>query len=291
VIIPASDNEFAQLEREFNRMADYLAEQRNSTQRELERRLKAERQLRHSEHLAAVGRLAAGVAHEIGTPLNVIEVRAEQIQQDLDDSKERRHRNTTIILTQVERISNIVRQLLNLARPYKIHQAAVDLDTLVTSTLSMLEPQLQRAKVTTEFEPRSLQVKGDAELLRQVFINIFINAIHAMPDGGLLRITCSDEIIRKDDAVYTAVRIADNGIGIEETNLPLIFDPFYTTKDVGSGVGLGLPVSRRIIEEHNGWIEVASNPDRGVTFTVYLQRAGNASASASPSSEKEGIAR
>jgi signal transduction histidine kinase len=112
-----------------------------------------------------------------------------------------------------------------------------------------------------------------------------------MPDGGLLRITCSDEIIRKDDAVYTAVRIADNGIGIEETNLPLIFDPFYTTKDVGSGVGLGLPVSRRIIEEHNGWIEVASNPDRGVTFTVYLQRAGNASASASPSSEKEGIAR
>src|SRR5262245_38464444 len=130
VIVPANDNEFAMLEREFNRMADNLEEQRNNADREMEQRLKLERQLRHTENLASVGRLAAGVAHELGTPLNVIEVRAEQILQDLDDSKDRRRRHATIILTQVERITNIVRQLLHLARPYNIQRGVVDLSEL-----------------------------------------------------------------------------------------------------------------------------------------------------------------
>jgi two-component system NtrC family sensor kinase len=292
VIVPANDNEFALLEREFNRMADNLEEQRNNAAREMEQRLKLERQLRHTENLASVGRLAAGVAHEIGTPLNVIEVRAEQILQNLDDSKERRRRHATIILTQVERITNIVRQLLHLARPYNIKRGVVDLNELISSTLETLETKLQPARVITEFKPeRNVQVSGDSEFLRQVFINLIVNAIHAMPDGGRLRIDYGNDLIEKDGARFIAARISDTGTGIEEENFPFLFDPFYTTKDVGSGVGLGLPVSRRIVEEHNGWIEVENNKDGGATFTVYLQLAEEKITSPAISTEKEGMVR
>lgn len=292
VVVPANGNEFAQLEREFNRMADNLEVQRNTAARELEQRLKLERQLRHNEHLASVGRLAAGVAHEIGTPLNVIEMRAEQILQDLEDSKERRRRNVTIILAQVERITNIVRQLLNLARPYKIQRIAVDLNALISSTLETLETKLEPAHVTVEFQPvRTAQVSGDQGLLRQVFINIIVNAIHAMPQGGQLRIHYDEQVVEKDGEQFIGVRFSDTGTGIEEEAFPFLFDPFYTTKDVGSGVGLGLPVSRRIVEEHNGWIEVANNEDRGVTFTIYLQQHQTQSdeAELTPSLKKESV--
>jgi signal transduction histidine kinase len=290
LIVPANDNEFALLEREFNRMADNLEEQRNKAVREMEQRLKLERQLRHSENLASVGRLAAGVAHEVGTPLNVIEVRAEQILQDLDDSRERRRRNVTIILTQVQRITNIVRQLLHLARPYNINRGVVDLNALISSTLEMLETRLQPARVVPEFEPgQDPQVSGDREFLRQVFINIIANAIHAMPEGGRLRIDYANGLTEKSGSRFIAVRISDTGTGVKEENIPLLFDPFYTTKDVGSGVGLGLPVSRRIVEEHDGWIEVANNEDGGATFIVYLQVADEAITTPAGSSEKKGV--
>jgi two-component system, NtrC family, sensor kinase len=286
LIVPANDNEFALLEREFNRMADNLEEQRNNALREMDRRLKLERQLRHTENLASVGRLAAGVAHEVGTPLNVIEVRAEQILQDLDDSRERRRRNATIILTQVERITNIVRQLLNLARPYNIQRGVVDLNALISGTLETLETKLQPARIVAEFKPdRDAQVSGDKELLRQVFINVVVNAIQAMPDGGRLRIDYGSDLTEKDGGRFIAVRVSDTGVGIEEENFPFLFDPFYTTKDVGGGVGLGLPVSRRIVEEHNGWIEAANNEDGGATFTVYLQFAEKAIAAPATSSD------
>jgi two-component system NtrC family sensor kinase len=290
LIVPANDNEFASLEREFNRMADNLEEQRSNALREMDRRLKLERKLRHTENLASVGRLAAGVAHEVGTPLNVIEVRAEQILQDLDDSRERRRRNATIILTQVERITNIVRQLLNLARPYNIQRGVVDLNALISGTLETLETKLQPARIVVEFEPdRDAQVSGDRELLRQVFINIIVNAIQAMPDGGRLRIDYGSGLTEKDGGRFIAVRVSDTGVGIEEENFSFLFDPFYTTKDVGGGVGLGLPVSRRIVEEHSGWIEAANNEDGGATFTVYLQIAEKASATPAISSEKEKV--
>jgi signal transduction histidine kinase len=296
VIVPANNNEFALLEREFNRMADNLEVQRNAAVSEMEQRLKLERQLRQNEHLASVGRLAAGVAHEVGTPLNVIEVRAEQILQDLDDSRERRRRNATIILTQVERITNIVRQLLNLARPYKIQRVPVDLNALISGTLETLETKLQPAGVVVEFRPeRDAQVSGDRELLRQVLINIFVNAIHAMPQGGRLLISYEGRMTERPGGRFLGLRVSDTGVGIEEGNFPFLFDPFYTTKDVGVGVGLGLPVSRRIVEEHDGWIEVANNEGGGATFTVFLRQApphpeGPAAAGAE-SAEKEGALR
>jgi signal transduction histidine kinase len=291
VIVPASDNEFALLEREFNRMADNLEEQRKATTSELDRRLKLERQLRHNEHLVAVGRLAAGVAHEIGTPLSVIEVRAEQILKDHDDTKDRRRRNIPIILAQVERIAHIVRQLLNLARPYKINRVDVDLNNLIRTTLETLETKLQPAGVLVDFEPKwDATVSGDRELLRQVLINLIVNAIHAMPNGGTLSIGYDSDTIERDGALFVALRVSDTGIGIEEQAFPVLWDPFYTTKEVGSGVGLGLPVSKRIVEEHDGWIDVKNNEDQGVTFTVHLKLARPMVAVETDSPEEERIA-
>lgn len=274
VIVPSNDHEFAQLENEFNRMANNLEEQRNNALREMEKRLKLERELRQSEHLASVGRLAAGVAHEIGTPLNVIEVRAEQVLNDQDGSLERRRRNITIIITQVERIAFIVRQLLNLARPYKLQRVPIDLNALIASTVDMLETKLKTSNgsnVIVEIEPHeSTWVNGDKELLRQVFSNLIVNAVHAMPNGGKLWISYAQNKIEKDGKRFLVVQVSDNGTGIKPEHFSPLFDPFFTTKDVGSGIGLGLPVSRRIIEEHGGWIEAANNEHGGATFTIHL---------------------
>lgn len=295
VVVPSNDHEFAQLESEFNRMANNLEEQQNNARREMEKRLKLERELRQSEHLASVGRLAAGVAHEIGTPLNVIEVRAEQLLTDPDGSPERKKRNITIIITQVERITFIVRQLLNLARPYKLQRVPIDLNALIASTMEMLETKLiasNGSNIVAEIQQReNTWVNGDKELLRQVFSNLIVNAVHAMPNGGRLWISYAQHTPEKEGNRFLAVQVSDNGTGIRPEHFPPLFDPFFTTKDVGSGIGLGLPVSRRIVEEHGGWIEAANNEHGGAIFTIHLplafQVAEKIAFSTSLESEKE----
>lgn len=273
VIVPAKGSEFARLAREFNRMADRLEEQRRSAERAAEQRLALERELRHSERLAAVGRLAAGVAHEMGAPLNVIDARAEQLLARPDAPFETRQRNLTIIRAQSERITRIVRQLLNLARPYDLRRAPVDLAALLRATVEQLGTDAQRARVEIEVRAAEhLLVYGDQDFLRQVFLNICANAIQAMPGGGRLLVEAGGEEMEKEGQVFLLARVSDTGEGIAPESLDKIFDPFYTTKDVGSGTGLGLSVSQRIVAEHGGWIEAANQPGGGAVFTLYLPR-------------------
>ncbi|MFN0119241.1 MAG: sensor histidine kinase [Blastocatellia bacterium] len=281
VSIPGRGSEFAQLASEFNRMADKLGEQRLAADRAAAQRLQLEQQLRHNERLASVGRLAAGVAHEIGTPLNVIDARAEQLGQAAGTA-ERRERNAAIIRTQVDRIARIVRQLLNLARPYDFSPETVDLCELVAATLEMLDTRIRESSVRVVFTPPGrIEVTGDREFLRQVFINIVVNALQAMPEGGDLRISClADAGAPASGQGYAAMRFADSGPGIPAEHLPHLFDPFYTTRDIGHGAGLGLAVSHRIIEEHGGWIEAENNSGPGASFTVYLPAGAGAPAGA-----------
>src|SRR5581483_10016367 len=260
VVVPGKGNDFARLASEFNRMADNLEDQRIAATREAERRLALERELRHSERLASVGRLAAGVAHEIGTPLNVIDMRTEQLMGDPDVPAERYLRNLKTIRSQVAKIARIVRQLLDLARPYKLNREAVDLVALLSGTLELLEADLKSARIRPELlHDGRVMVDGDRDFLQQVFTNIVMNAVQVMPDGGRLRIECLGNLAEKDGRSFATVWISDNGGGISPGDLPHIFDPFYTTKDVGSGTGLGLTVSYRIAEEHGGWIEATNN--------------------------------
>lgn len=268
VRIPKSGDELAQLAAEFNRMADNLMAQRQATLSEAETRLNIEKELRHNERLASVGRLAAGIAHELGAPLNVIDARAEQLIENAAATREKQIKNLTIIRTQSARITHIVRQLLNLARPYNLRFENLKLADLVESALDGFdEPKDLRIEWAAKNDSH---VFGDADYLRQVFVNVFQNAAQAMDEGGILKIKIDET--EYDEKIFAAVKISDTGRGIAPENLEKIFDPFYTTKDIGAGTGLGLAVSRRIVEEHGGIIEAANNSDGGATFTIYLPK-------------------
>ena len=268
---PRQGSELAQLAREFNRMADNLAEQRQTTEREAERRLKLERELRDTERLATIGRLAAGVAHEIGTPLNVIDARTEQLLERTDAPLPIRQRNLTIIRTQIDRITRIVRQLLNLARPYQLHRAPTAAKTLIANVIELIETDAARAQIELVVnQTEELLFEVDSELIHQVLLNICQNGLYATPAGGCLSIECNGPTLLKNGQHFASIIVRDNGTGIAPEHLAHLFDPFFTTKDVGNGTGLGLAVSRRIVEEHSGWITATNNATGGAKFTVHL---------------------
>ena len=259
-------DELSLLAAEFNRMADNLAEQRQTAQIEAETRLTLEKELRHSERLASVGKLAAGIAHELGAPLNVIDARAEQLLEKPDAAREKQIKNLTIIRTQSARITHIVRQLLNLARPYNLRFEIIEIAGVIRSALDAFEAN---ETLTIEFAvENNLRISGDEDFLMQVFVNIFQNAAHSMKNNGTLNIEISET--ERNGAKFAAVKISDTGAGIALANFDKIFDPFYTTKDIGEGTGLGLAVSLRIVEAHSGMIEAANLPGGGASFTVYL---------------------
>jgi len=211
------------------------------------------------------------VAHEIGAPLQVIDGRAKQLVEKLDAPAEKRQRNLTIIRTQVERITHIVKNMLNLARPYNLNCRPVEIASLLAGVVETLETQAAQNNVTIKLEAaEKVSVVADPDLLNQVFLNLCLNGIQAMSSGGILQIRCAADSATKEQCRFASIRISDTGIGIDAKNLAHLFDPFFTTKEIGSGTGLGLAVASRIVEEHGGWIEASNNPDGGARFTVYL---------------------
>lgn len=272
VKLPATRDELALLANEFNRMADNLEEQRNVATAESESRLALERELRHTERLASVGRLAAGIAHELGAPLNVIDARAERLLERPDTPLDKREKNLNIIRTQTDRISRLIRQLLTLARPFDFRLTELGIAEVAVSTLDQISENADRAKVSIEIaNSTDNRIVGDRDYLQQVFLNIAMNAIQAMKEGGKLRVSFGSA--ERDGSSFAVVIFEDSGPGIEEDDLQRIFDPFYTTKDIGEGTGLGLAVARRIVEEHDGFIEAGNNPDGGAWFSVSLKKA------------------
>src|SRR6185436_3300792 len=189
---------------------------------------------RDHERLAAVGRLAAGVAHEIGTPLNVIDARAEQLLERPDVPLPARQRNLTIIRTQSERITRIVRQLLNLARPYQLKREAMAARDLLKGVIELIEADAQRAEIALEVSvDADVEFEIDEELIHQVLLNVCRNGLQALPHGGRLQITCAANQLIKNGQPFTPITVRDTGAGIAPEHLPHIFDPFFTTKDVG----------------------------------------------------------
>jgi PAS domain S-box-containing protein len=231
-------------------------------------RKRIEQQLRHTERLAELGTLASGMAHEIGTPMNVILGRAEYLMRRTQEEKTKQGLET--IVTQVERITKIMNQLLTFARRRPLERRPMDLRKTVEDCLEIVQERLGRHKiqVKTAFEDSIPQVLADPDHMSQVLLNLIINALHAMSDGGTLSIG-----LRKsgDRAVVT---VTDTGHGISHQDLQKIFDPFFTTKEVGKGTGLGLTVVHGIIQEHGGTITVESELGRGTTFTITLPVSG-----------------
>jgi signal transduction histidine kinase len=236
---------------------------------DISERRRFEQQLRQTERLAEMGTLAAGRAHEIGTPMNVILGRAEQLMRKTQE--EATKKSLGVIVAQVERITKLMNQLLTFTRRKPSERRSVNLCQTLDDCLEVLQERIRRARVKVETHYQTMQnpvhVHADPDQMSQVFLNLFINAIHAMPDGGALRIS-----LERVNSHVQAV-IADTGHGISREDLSKIFHPFFTTKEVGKGTGLGLTVVHNIIQEHAGSIVVDSEPGTGTTFTITLPAA------------------
>jgi len=266
-------DELSELGQAFNQMAMELREAQEKIIQEADRRLELERTLRHSEKLATVGQLASGLAHEIGTPLNIITGRIELTKRKIKD--EEVQKNLEIVAQQTDRITKIIKQLLGYVRKKKALETRLNINELLETTLSFIDYQIlrQNVKVIKDL-PRDLPpIDGDRDQLQQVFLNLFINALQAMPRGGTLRLSASLKQISKEGSegnrrFYVEIDVEDSGIGMEREVLENIFNPFFTTKDSGSG--LGLMVTQGIVQDHEGWIEVASEVGKGSQFKIYL---------------------
>jgi PAS domain S-box-containing protein len=223
-------------------------------------------QLRKAERLAELGTLASGMAHEIGTPMNVILGRAEYLRDRATDEPVRK--GLTTIVTQVERITKLMHQLLAFARRNPPVRGPLALKDIVDNSLELFQERLAKSRVTAEvvWDDSCPKVLADPDQMSQVMINLIMNAIHAMPDGGTVRIGLAPE----EDRVKLTV--ADTGDGIPQEAIAKIFEPFFTTKEFGKGTGLGLTVVKGIIEEHHGSIAVESEPGKGTTFTMLLPK-------------------
>jgi PAS domain S-box-containing protein len=233
---------------------------------DISERKRLQSQLRKTERIAELGTLASGMAHEIGTPMNVILGRAEYLMDRVHDEPVRKSLKTIII--QVERITRVMNQLLSFARRKPLQPGPVELRQVIENSLEMFQERLSRqhVQVYTHIDPDCPPVHADSDQMNQVLINLIMNAIQAMPDGGTLRIDLHED----ENMVKCAV--ADTGQGIRNDLLKKIFDPFFTTKEFGKGTGLGLTVVKGIIEEHHGSIVVESEEGKGTVFTILLPR-------------------
>jgi two-component system NtrC family sensor kinase len=228
-------------------------------------RIKLEDQLVQSEKLTSIGLLAAGVAHEVNTPLAVISSYSQMLSKQLH-SEDPKTKILDKIIKQSFRASQIVNSLLNFSRTNGTEFRMIELHGIISDTLSLLEHQFKTAKIAIkkELSLSSPQIYGNPGKLQQVFLNLFINAKDAMPNGGELMIKTSSQ-----DSVFQ-VEVIDTGVGIAEDQIKKIYDPFFTTKELGRGTGLGLSVSYGIIQEHSGKISVDSKPGEGTRFVLEL---------------------
>jgi signal transduction histidine kinase len=237
-------------------------------------------QLRHAERLNVIGKLAAGMAHELGTPLNVIAGSAELLQTRRLTA-ERRAALMETIVTQTKRMSRTIRQLLDFGRAGGTSKAPVELNELVWVTKDLLAPVATERGCTLRFEPARapIAILANASEIEQVLTNLVLNGMQAMPEGGELRVRTAITTRAGQTGElchYACVIVEDEGTGIRPEDLPHIFDPFFTTKDVGEGTGLGLSITYGIVQDHGGFLEVTSRrgDGRGTRFDVLLPFSG-----------------
>ncbi len=294
-----SHDELAELAENLNTMCVKLAASQAGLRQETAARIAALEQLRHADRLQTVGRLASGIAHELGTPLNVVAGRAGLIGSGKLDSAQIAESAVAIKL-EADKMTMIIRQLLDFARSSTPHKAPVDLRSVVRQTIDMLDAIAEKQKVRLIFasDAEEAVAEIDAGQIQQVLTNLTINAIQAMPQGGQVQfvICCCFGPIGgmpytpgtmyswsagrhgggspKDgvagSSAFYCIEVHDQGVGIPAEHIPQLFEPFFTTKEVGAGTGLGLSIAYGIVQEHGGWIDVTSRVGEGSCFTVIL---------------------
>jgi len=248
-----------------------LALQFNQMTAELEKTRHLEAQLQQAEKSAVVGRLASAIAHEIRNPLNYINLTLDHLRAKFaphEDGKRGDFEKLTAQLkTEVGRINNQISDFLRYSRPVKLNLQPTEVRRVIEDSLRIVEPQAEDQNIKINLVEREdvPPIRGDAEILRSVFSNLFINAVQAMgKDGGNLNVTVSPA------GESVKIEIADTGCGILAENLDKIFEPYFSTKETGTG--LGLAIVKKIVDDHNGTIDVESRLNEGTKFTVRLPR-------------------
>lgn len=260
-IEPISKSEIGELESTFNFMASSLKERDDELQEQ------TQRQLIQSEKLASVGRLAAGVAHQINNPLTGVLTYSSLLLRKKPESDPDRE-DLQVIVDETMRCREIVKGLLEFSRQAEPEKEAVDINSIIENSLSLTRNQalINDVKVITQLSEQLPRIVVDGSQIQEVFLNIILNAIDAMPEGGELRVTSS--MMASDQ--FVQIRFADTGCGIPPEDLDKVFDPFFTTKDASKGTGLGLAVAYGVIEKHHGRIRMESEVGKGTTCIIDL---------------------
>jgi len=270
-------DEIGALATEMNAMAGRLADANQKLEGEVAARIATVEQLRHADRLATVGKLASGIAHELGTPLNVVSARAKMIAASEVHGDEIAD-NARIIVEQSHRMTSTIRQLLDFARSRSPQKATADLAHMTQQVLTLLTPLASKRGVTLSFldDAGAATASVDSAQLQQALTNLVVNGIQSMRRGGRLSVHLSTAHLRPPadhggpTAGYMRLDVADEGEGIPPSAIDHIFEPFFTTKSVGEGTGLGLSVAYGIVREHGGWIAVESQLGKGSCFSICL---------------------
>jgi two-component system, NtrC family, sensor kinase len=249
----------------------------------------AEAEIAQGEKLASIGQLAAGIAHELNNPLTGVLTFTSLLRKKLSDGSTDAD-DLDLVIRETKRCASIIRRLLDFAREKVPTKGFIALNPLIEEVVRFVDrpATLQNIEIRTELDPALPQVWGDADLIKQVVLNIVVNATQAIADNGRIVVRTRRVAAAKgapDAPPMVEIAISDNGCGIPEANLQRIFDPFFTTKEVGKGTGLGLSVSYGIVKAHGGAIKVESVVGEGTTFRVQLPTADQTAATASPTAD------
>ena len=246
-----------------------LRQTQQELQTRIEAQLEAERRLIQAEKLAAVGEMAAGIAHELNNPLTTVTGFTELVLDELPDGREIRP-DLELVLREARRARDVVRRLLDFSRRSESERTRVDLNELLDDVLSLTNHLMHTSGVHLDVAlGRNLPwVSVDRNQMKQVFLNLFHNALQAMPTGGQLFIRTTSR--QREGRKWVIASIRDTGAGITPEHLGRIFEPFFTTKSGQGGTGLGLSVTYGIVSDHGGEIEVESEVGQGSVFTVWL---------------------
>lgn len=272
-----SNDELGAVAQEMNAMCHQLARARDETAREAAARLAAVESLRHADRLATVGRLASGLAHELGTPLNVVEARAGFILEDSAPDSPSRN-SARVIIQCTEQMTQLIKQLLAFARPRTLEPILLALDGMSRSVVDLVQPLAAQRGVTLKTaELQPAPVRADEVLLQQALTNVVVNAMLASSEGGTVTVSTGTVQAKKPgtDEVksWRTVAVRDDGVGMSPEVKASIFEPFFTTRPAGEGTGLGLPITLNILEDHGGFLLVDSAPGQGSTFTLHFPAA------------------